>query len=463
MVGPTGILAVLVVVGAAVEPPGFVMATDDGVLAAGFLQQDNPFVPEQPGVPGEILDTTEPQPFPPAPTPTDPAYDESPFQEEPVVDDWLSDQNGYDVGCGAQGCCPSPRFGWLRNLATDVWMDQGLTINTFSPRNRSNFPVTFNDRSNDYRMNQLYLALQKPVAKGRRWSVGGRVDLLYGTDSTFTVSRGLETHRNFSPKWNSQSYGLSMPQCYMEVYSPWGNGLSMKLGHFYTLLGYVAVPATENFFYSHSYAMQYGEPFTHTGLLGSTSVGWMNFRAGMTRGWNNWEDNNNEVGFLGGLDWTSCDGRTTVAMSIHTGREADDPPPLSDIRTTFSLVVQRQIGRRCQYAIQYDHGFENEGAPGNRDADWYGVNQYLFYTINPCWKAGMRFEWFRDEDGARIISGQAGDYFNLTAGLNYKPNPRVTVRPSLRWDWVDTPGARPFADFSRHNQIILDCDLVVRF
>ena len=46
------------------------------------------------------------------------------------------------------------------------------------------------------------------------------------------------------------------------------NDWKIKLGHFYTPIGYEVVPANGNFFYTHAYTMQYGEPFTHTGVLG---------------------------------------------------------------------------------------------------------------------------------------------------------------------------------------------------
>ena len=58
----------------------------------------------------------------------------------------------------------------------------------------------------------------------------------------------------------------------------------MKLGHFYSILGYESVTAPDNFFYSHSYLFQYGEPFTFTGLLGTTKLGDFTIQAGMTRG-----------------------------------------------------------------------------------------------------------------------------------------------------------------------------------
>ena len=44
----------------------------------------------------------------------------------------------------------------------------------------------------------------------------------------------------------------------------------MKFGHFYSGFGYESVAAPENFFYSHSYMFQYGEPKTYTGFIGES-------------------------------------------------------------------------------------------------------------------------------------------------------------------------------------------------
>jgi hypothetical protein len=80
-------------------------------------------------------------------------------------------------------------------------------------------------------------------------------------------------------------------------------------------------------------------------------------------------------------------------------------------------------------------------------AEWYGINQYLFYTINDCWKAGARFEWFRDDDGARVgavrpgnplaAGGFAGNFYDIALGLNWSPHANIMVRPEVRWDWYD--------------------------
>ena len=76
----------------------------------------------------------------------------------------------------------------------------------------------------------------------------------------------------------------------------------------------------------------------------------------------------------------------------------------------------------------------------------------------------MRFEWFRDENGSRVPdAGGTGDYFELTAGLNWTPGTYVVVRPELRWDWTGTPDLYPYGDHTRSNQLLLDCDVIVRF
>ncbi len=356
---------------------------------------------------------------------------------------------------------------WLGGIETEGWLEQGFTLNTLSPRDRSNGPVGFNDRSNDYQLNQLYMLMKREVdMEGDTWDVGGRVDLLYGTDSIYVESRGLETFGDFSPKWNAERYGLAMPQCYAEVYSPWGTGLSMKLGHFYSILDYESAMAPHNFFYSHSYQFVYS-PRTFTGLLGATKLGDFTIQAGMTRGDDNWEDNNNDLGFIGSVSWTSRNERTRIALGVDAGRNLPDPD--TNIRTLYSLMLEQKLAQRWQYVIQWDLAFDPRdvdglNGPEHLSAGWYGIANYLYYTINERWKAGTRFEWFRDEGGLRVPgAGRTGDYYELTAGVNWTPNRFVSLRPEVRWDWAGTPDLLPFGDNTRSNQLLLSCDAIIRF
>lgn len=366
-------------------------------------------------------------------------------------------------GSGAAFGPNSRRHGGLPlGIGWEGWIAQGVTLNTRSPRNRSNLPVTFNDGSNEYQMNQLYLIAERAV-RDDAWSVGGRIDLLYGTDHRYTMARGLETDRDMGPKWNSGDYGLAIPQLYMEAFAPIGPGVSVKMGHFYTILGYESVPAPANFFYSHAYAMQYGEPFTHTGLLAASDIGPLKLQAGLTRGWNNWESNSDDCGFLGSLGWVSPDERTSLSFAIHTGREEGPLAPATNSRTTYSLVFTRNLHGPWSYVLQHDLGVDQDAMLDGTDANWYGLKMYLFREIREHWKFGYRFEWFCDRDGTRVITGQAADYYQMSWGLNYSPSDRLRIRPSLRWDWTGARGSRPFADGTRDEQLLLDCDVLVMF
>jgi hypothetical protein len=438
----------------------------------------NPFLEEP--LPGEIKPKS-PNRLPAVPNPLpesqQPPAELAPYHTEPnaISPDETAEAPGECTidSCDAGESRPS-FFGRnrsaLRKVCGDIcyegWLDQGVTVNPYSPRDRSNYPVGFNNRSNEYQLNQAYLRLRRDAsAQGDRWGVGGTVDFLYGTDSMFASSRGLEVGRDFGPKWNAQQYGLAMPQCYMEVFAPWGDGLTVKMGHFYTILGYETTPAPENFFYSHSLSLIYGEPVTETGLLAEKKVGNFKIMGGFTRGWDNWEDNNNDLSFLGGIHWTNDDQRSTLAFMMQSGPEQDEPPQNVNFRNIFSLVYTQKFAERYQYVAQFDFGFEERGdIAGLPSARWSGLDQYLFYTINEKWKAGVRFEWFRDLDGVRVPHvSQGADYYELTAGLNWTPTSRVVVRPELRYDWVGTPDCTPYCDAGKSYQLLLGCDVIVKF
>ncbi|MEE8452385.1 MAG: outer membrane beta-barrel protein, partial [Thermoguttaceae bacterium] len=261
------------------------------------------------------------------------------------------------------------------------------------------------------------------------------------------------------------------------------NNLTVRMGHFYTIIGYEVVPAPDNFFYSHTYAMQYGEPFTHTGLLATYEVDrHLTISGGFGRGWDNWEDNNSDLSFLGGVTTTSCDGRTAVSLALSTG-DYDDAAELN--RTMYSLVFSRQVSDRFSYIIQYDWGRDEQGGVPGFDGGWYGINNEMFYCVNDQWDIGFRLEWFRDADGTRVGGigapngwtlgpdidrnriGWAGTFWEITIGANWSPYENVVVRPECRWDWYDGQaafgGVLPYNSGRSLDQFTFATDLIISF
>jgi hypothetical protein len=389
------------------------------------------------------------------------------------------------------------------------WLDTGVSANMGS--SKWNGPVTFSDRSGELQMNQFYLYVERAVAaEGDDWDVGGRFDFMYGTDAFYTQAYGAPqgnwdlnlVNRNF-PSPGGQGYGLyrmALPQAYASVFMPFGNGITAKIGHFYTPIGNEVVTAPDNFFYSHAYTMQFGEPFTHTGALfsypfdqnwtaiggvvtGAVTGGW---DGGFNQGLGNWDG-------LGGITWTSDDKGTSLFASGTTGPTSEQN---SANWSLYSLVLKHDIIDGLHLTMQHDHGYANNvnGLQGQND-EWYGLNNYLVYDIQDNLGIGIRGEWFRDDgalatmvgpDGsisnngfgrvfspARVGSASpAASWYGITLGLNYKPVKWAIVRPNLRYDFVDGPGDyKPFNNQgydqgyagTRTSQFLISTDVVFTF
>lgn len=367
-------------------------------------------------------------------------------------------------------------------INTGGWVQAGITANAKDPADNFNGPLLTNDRHGEFQMNQLWLFAHRPVdTSDGGFDIGGRVDLLYGTDWRVAYFHGLGMEGDLGNallSGSDQLYGFSMPQFYAEVAL---DNLSVKMGRMTGILGYEIVPPMGNFFYSHSYALCYGEPILITGLMGTYKLSeQVSVLAGGHQGIHRFEDNNGRWNFQGGVMWSSRNQRLSFAYALDVGRN-DFIFPLED-EYVHSLVMKFQLTPKLLYVLQNDLGWA-EGAGAAPNAEWYGINQYLLYAINEKWSAGMRAEWFRDDDGTRVLGlgnldargwsppsgapGFSGHFTALTLGLNWKPKSNIFVRPEVRWDWYDgttnVAGLLPFDAGNSDNQFTFATDVIVTF
>lgn len=391
------------------------------------------------------------------------------------------------------------------------WLNAGVTYNANNPSNNFNGPTTFGDRSAEPQLNQLNLFIQRAVAtEGDSWDVGGRFDFMFGTDSIFTqaygvpafdVNTGQPLNRgswdlNFLGANDNRFYDIALPQAYAEFYIPVGNGLNVKAGHFYTPIGYETVPAPDNFFYTHAYTMQYGEPFTHTGVMGNYTINdnWAVMggvtTGSATGGWDGgWDKQLGNWSGLMGATWTSTDKDTSFNASGTYGGTSEHS---SQDWALYSLVLKHNITDKFHMVLQHDHGYANK-IFGLGDAEWYGINSHWTYDILDNLAAGVRAEWFRDQQGFRVCSPgrvgastdgngnsfgaggkftagcTAGSYYAITAGVNWKPVKWLNVRPNVRYDWVDAKtyagngsALGPFGD-GNNAQFLFSTDFNINF
>ena len=367
---------------------------------------------------------------------------------------------------------PQPAVFQNHGFTLGGWLEQGITF-TNHPNDHFNGPVFTNNWNGEYQMNQFWMFLDRPAKNdGEGWAWGAHLDMLYGTDWRFGICHGLEDRIN---DFNRQSYGMVIPQAFVEVAY---NDLNIKLGHYAGIFGYEVVAAPPNPFYSHSYALAFSEPILVTGALAEYKLSeqWA-ILGGIDRGWMTFEDINEIWDFMGGVRWTSRNKKTSVAYSLNTGPE--DPAGVEQ-RTVTSLVFKHQFTERFEYVLQNDMGEQNNTPVTGRTAAWYDIDQYFLYKLRDHWSANLRAEWFQDTNGVRVagppvddgmriwpLGGFAGNFYEVTAGVNWRPNGNIIFRPELRYDWYAGPtnatGQLPFNNGHSSSQFLVAADLIFAF
>jgi hypothetical protein len=362
------------------------------------------------------------------------------------------------------------------------WVETGFTGNVDAPKDNQNFGRLFDDRSNEFVMNQAVITGERVLDPKVGFDWGFKLQLLFGTDAHFIHSLGLRNHRA-----GNGAYGADIPEAYLNLHFPifTEGGVDLKLGKFVTLEGAETIDPRTNPFYSHTYIFNFAIPFNHTGALFTLyATKWLNLVAGVTRGVNtSIDDNNNAVAFHGGIGLHLNEEKFVVSAATHIGPET--PHNDHDLRYLNTITTTWKITDKLTSItdLNYTH---DDGA----DASAYGVAQYFTYTISDKITAKIRGEIWRDAQGffaaqfadsqdpmralegaattdPRTVGGGRTTYGALTVGLDIKPPvPKplssLTIRPELRVDhsFSDT---RPFNDSSDDTMFTAAIDVIVGF
>jgi hypothetical protein len=367
-------------------------------------------------------------------------------------------------------------------LAIYGWVESGFTGNVDGPSDNQNFGRLFDDRSNEFVMNQAVITAERALDPKVGFDWGFKLQLMFGTDARYIHSLGLREHRA-----GTGLYEADIPEAYLSLHLPvlTEGGVDVKLGKFVTLEGAETIDPRSNPFYSHTYMFNFGVPLNHTGALFTLHTNsWLDFIAGVTRGVNtSIDDNNDRPAFHGGVGLNFDEGKIVVLASTHIGPETvhdnSDLRYLSDIAITWKITDKLTSTTDINYA--YD---------GGADAKAYGVAQYLTYAINQRLTAKIRGEIWRDDQGffaeqfadpgdpmraldgeptidPRTVGGGPTTYGALTIGLDIKPPvPKpltgLTIRPELRVDhsFSDTT---PFNDSSDDTMFTAALDAIFTF
>ncbi len=313
---------------------------------------------------------------------------------------------------------------------------RGLTIGGFAQAgyHETNLPY-FNTRDDRLNLHQLWTYIERPAARCSDWSVGYRVDMVYGIDGQEIQSRGNSptgAPSGWDNGWDFGSYGAALPQAYLEFANcDW----RVRAGRFLSPFGYEHVPSVENFFYSRTFTRNFTEPFGHTGVLGMYDASPdLTILAGLTAGWDTgFENTDNGFNYLGGFRY-----KVNPDISLSVTNSFGD----TGYRGTGLLnsgVAEVKLSDKLTYVLQGD----NLNLHTNQE---FGITNYMFYAINPCLSIGNRVEWWKSDQ----IFTSSRSTWSFTSGLNYRPHANIVIRPEVRMDYgagaIDSGDLMPALD-----------------
>lgn len=348
----------------------------------------------------------------------------------------------------------------LTPCCTDVtyggWFAVGYYSNNDPLSFADNDLLSFWDNPNDVNLDQAWLYVEK-LAKsdGCNWDCGYRFDMVYGVDAQKTQAfgnSGFPNPQGYDNSWDHGKYGWALPQAYVQLAK---GDLDIKIGHFFTLVGYEVIPATSNFFYSHSYTMFNSEPFTHTGVLGTYKVNdELSVMAGWVLGWDSGFDQfgNGNAAHTGFTYQLSEDIKYSYMMTGgDLGWRGDG--------YSHSNVVDFTLSSKWQYVFQSDLLDTDSNSAATNDALSYGATNYLFYTINDCWKWGTRAEWWKSNQ----VTNTSTSFYEVTTGLNYKASANLLIRPEVKFNWCPAEDAYETATGAEFNDTLFGVDAIYTF
>lgn len=392
---------------------------------------------------------------------------------------------------------------WLNSIIYSGVVSAGGTYNPDNPLDNKNFG-RLTDDENGFQLNQVLLTAARPIDHSvKDYDYGFKLQGLYGSDARISRSIGLlekTAGRNINQ--------LDITEANFLIHTPWftEGGFDLKIGKYSSPESAETIDASGNFFYSHSYIFNFGDPFYHTGAVATLHVSPMiDLFLGVDTGVNTTlgsnGDNNDSLSFSAGVGLNMLDGKLTSLLSTHIGPELADKATQNGIlpagldaddstRALSTLTTVWKLSDAWTLTNDLNWIHDTEISSGRR-ANAFGIAQYATYKINDMYTVGVRGEVYRDINGAfvaqfvdnydftraqqglplnaRSVSGGKTTYGMITAGVNIRPDlglpylGGMVLRPEVRYDSALNDGRRPFNDSKDRNQFTIGGDLLLTF
>jgi hypothetical protein len=373
---------------------------------------------------------------------------------------------------------------WLGALLDDNrlflsgWIEQAFTAST---DRSSNFPVIFNDRANEYLLQQAWVRVGRKLGTSAP-SWGFQIDVINGSDYRWTLARGLFNSQLDNLTGAQNLYGVDPVQHYLNLYVPTlFRGVEFRLGRFYAPFNFDSIEGVSTPLLSRAYAFE-NSPFTMCGLGAYVTFNseWNGVFLLVNGNDVYFGDPSEELRFAGNIKWTQSGGRNIVQFGTSLGRGKFNPAyPTPPQQTTVALATE-PFGRNnfnifdllfthvfssvLSYNLEILYGYQYnvpQAALAISDpsgfANWLSVLHYFYYDVSPRMRLIGRWEDFDDFQGQR--TGSAGLYNAVTGGLLYRLNPSTWLRPEVRYDYNFE--STPFE--GKHGLLTAAIDTIIRW
>lgn len=187
--------------------------------------------------------------------------------------------------------------------------------------------------------------------------------------------------------------------------------LSIRFGKFDAPIGFERDDEPLNFQPSHSFNFEFARPVKYIGLFTSYTVRpSFDISFYLINGWNLEVDNNKaktigtRLGFWPGE-------KSNLGLSLVLGFPKEE----NDHRTRFLTNLDYTFQPRFNWLLagELNYGREEEAALNGNTGQWFGGQLTSYYEFTPSWGLVVRYDIFRDNDGARTELPQTLQSFTI--------------------------------------------------
>ncbi|MDE2030309.1 MAG: outer membrane beta-barrel protein, partial [Alphaproteobacteria bacterium] len=153
---------------------------------------------------------------------------------------------------------------WINGLKFYGHAEGGIAFNTANPANTENFGDLFTDKANVPQLNQLMMAVEKPVdTSADHFDWGFKLEGMFGTDARYTHALAETDHLTHS----RYQFDINEASVTLHFASLFKNGIDFRIGQIPSPFSAESIDASANSLYSHSYIFNFGVPMKSTGVL----------------------------------------------------------------------------------------------------------------------------------------------------------------------------------------------------